>query len=130
MSFGSVEFYNEKLDEFTKIGISGTLKERQVQKAKQFAGKTPRDFHWTDPTYRPRLGKWQGNTRWTKAGFTIGMYRPFFKRCLYFNTDLNHRVSKFPAIYPRTRHFREPWDVLVTDSRGECAIPCANDRTQ
>ena len=120
----SVEFYQEKLDEFTKTGVSGTLQERQ-RKAKQFLGKTPRNFHPTDPTYRDLANgkEYQVN----EAGFTTGMYRPFFKRWLYFNADLNHRVSKFPEIYPEPKSenigmsltaavANVPFHILMTDA--------------
>ena len=120
----TIEFYQKKLDEFTKTGASGTIMERQ-RKAKQFLGKTPRDFHPTDPTFRDLAnGK---EYKVNEGGFTVAMYRPFFKRRLYFNADLNHRVSKFPEIYPESTSenmgisltatgANVPFHILMTDA--------------
>ena len=41
----AVEFYQKTLREFAKIGVSGKQKER-ADRAKQFVGETPSNFHW------------------------------------------------------------------------------------
>ena len=35
-----------------------------------------------------------------EGGFTVGMYRPFFKQRLYFDPQLNSRTGRFAEIYP------------------------------
>ena len=93
----SVEFYNGRLSEFAKIGVSGKQKER-AERAKQFVGESPRNFHWSRSNYRD-LGnctEYEVDT----DGFTLAMYRPFFKQHLYFNNQLNNDTRRFDEIYP------------------------------
>ena len=93
----NVGFYQKTLEKFSKVEVSGKQKER-IEKARQFVGETPRDFHWNADSYRDLVnGKaYEVDDR----GFTVGMYRPFFKQRLYFNSQLNSRTGKFPEIFP------------------------------
>ena len=93
----TVEFYRETLNKFGKVGVSGKQKEK-IDRAKQFVGETPRDFHWNGESYRALAN----GTRYhvDNSGFTAAMYRPFFKQCLYFNSQLNSRTGRFLEIYP------------------------------
>ena len=93
----TIEFYQKKAGEFAKTGASGNLKER-VERAKQFVGKTPWDFHWNADNYRDLASGKEYEV--DESAFTVGMYRPFFKQRLYFNSDLNSRVRRFSVIYP------------------------------
>ncbi|MFH5803947.1 DEAD/DEAH box helicase [Alienimonas sp. DA493] len=39
-----------------------------------------------------------------KEGFRVALYRPFFKRWMYFNRRLNEVVYKMPRLFPTERH--------------------------
>ena len=120
----TVDSYQKTLDEFSKVGVSGKKMER-VNRAKQFVSETPRDFHWNADSYSDLANckAYEVDGR----GFTVGMYRPFFKRRLYFNSQLNSRTGKFPRIYPEATSenlgialtatgANVPFHALMTDS--------------
>ena len=93
----SVDFYNGRMESFKKVGATGNQKEKVAQ-AKEFAGATPRDFHWRPENHRHMV---RGKKYDARSGYlTIGAYRPFFKQRLYLNPDLNSRVRRFSKIYP------------------------------
>ena len=93
----TIDFFNDRMESFRKIGATGNQKEKETR-AKEFAGVTPREFHWRPENHRHMVG---GREYAASAGnFTVGAYRPYFKQRLYFNPDLNSRIRKFPAIYP------------------------------
>ena len=93
----AVEFYQKTLREFAKIGVSGKQKER-ADKAKQFVGETPSNFHWNRDSYRD-LGNCE-EYQVDPSGFTVGVYRPFFRQRLYFNDLLNSETGKLFQIFP------------------------------
>ena len=93
----TLKFYKGKVEEFSKLGVSGNQRERK-EKAKEWVGKTPRDFHWNDDSYRD-LGNCE-SYQVDDGGFTVGTYRPFFRQRLYFNSQMNSRTGKFAGIFP------------------------------
>ena len=126
----TVEFYHKTVDEFAKLGVSGSLKKR-VGRAKEFVGRTPREFHWERETY----GNLANAKEFTfdENAFTAATYRPFFKQRLYFNSDLISMPRKFPTIYPSTSTenigiavtlpgVSTPFSALVTDSIADCHL--------
>ena len=95
----TVDFYNDLMESFEKVGATGSQKEKEAQ-SKDFVGSTARQFHWRPENHRHMAG---GRAYTADAGrFTVGAYRPFFKQRLYFDPDLNARVRKFPEIYPNS----------------------------
>ena len=120
----SVDFFNEKVEEFSELELTGKQKELEAT-AKEWLGKTPKDFHWNDSTIGDLV---RGNEfQVDEDGYTSGMYRPFFKQRLYFNSDLNDAVRRFPEIYPKPsfenlgiyvvgKALGTPFFALMTDS--------------
>ena len=95
----TVEFYNDLMESFKKVGVTGNQKEKEAL-AREFVGITSRQFHWRPENHRHMAS---GRVYAADGGnFTVGAYRPFFKRRLYFDPDLNARVRKFPEIYPNS----------------------------
>ena len=94
----SIAFYNQQVEEFLKTNPFGSAQQRDA-KAKAFAKKDPRQFHWRDEVYRDLANGRKFD--WKEEDFVQSSYRPFFKQHLYFNRNLNCRVRLFPRIFPK-----------------------------
>ena len=93
----NLAFYNEQAAAFQATNPEGSLTERMA-KAKAFAAIDPQQFHWDAKNYRDLAN---GETYTIRdAGFTVSLYRPFFKQRLYFDNRLNNSARDFQEIYP------------------------------
>ena len=43
--------------------------------------------------------------RWNSESIRTGLYRPFERQLLYFDSDLNHRQGKLPTMFPTPEHY-------------------------
>ena len=120
----TVEFFQMKVEEFAKLNVAGNQKER-IERAKQLVGRTPKDFHWTAESYRDLANVKRYD--FCESEFTVGMYRPFYRQHLCFNSQLVTRIGGFPSIYPSltsknlgigltSTGVSAPFHTLMTDS--------------
>ena len=94
----SIAFYNQQVDDFIKTAPSGSAQQKN-EKAKSFAKKDPSQFHWREEVYRDLAnGK---KFEWIEEEFVESTYRPFNRQHLYFSSNLNCRIRRFPQIYPQ-----------------------------
>ena len=126
----SVDFYNERVEEYRETNPTGSIAERAAQ-GKAFVGDTPSRFHWGRENYRDLAN---GATyKVQDADFRTGVYRPFFKQRLYFNRDLNNSVRDFQELYPdqafknlgiyvRGHGCPDPFSTLITDGITDLAL--------
>ena len=120
----TVDFYERKRKAFARKSSSSKQKDR-IAEAKEFVGNTPRQFHWNAESCRDLANGREYKV--DEGGFTVGVYRPFFKQRLYFNPLLNSRIGRFAEIYPDPSSENQgiavtatganvPFHALMTDS--------------
>ena len=93
----SVDYYNAQVTAFLTANPSGSRKELETR-ARAFTIDSPRDFHWCRENYRDLTNGTHYEV--SKADYTTGTYRPFFKQYLCFNRKLNSEIRRLPEIYP------------------------------
>ena len=87
----TISYYNEQRVDFNKITGNNKIED--------FINRDPEKIVWTDTLIRDAAKNIEYIVDFEKYKRT-GIYRPFFKQCLYFNKLLIHRVYQQPKIFP------------------------------
>ena len=90
----SIDFYNQQMDAFEKM-----RKQNQKLKFDDFITYDSTKLNWTDTVKRDAE---KGiKYKFENDSLTKGLYRPYFKQCVYFSNNLNHRVYQLPKLFPK-----------------------------
>ena len=87
----AIDFYN---NEVARLSDS-------VQSSKcgiESINRDERNFSWSSKQIKDVMNKKKYS--FSKKSVYTGLYRPFQKSCIYFNSQLNERVGKLPLLFP------------------------------
>lgn len=104
----SVDFFNNQVRDFAQY-----LKEEgsgSAAKVEDFIDRDPVKISWSSSLI-PKVARGV-QLEYAQSRIVTSSYRPFCKQYLYYDGDLNHRVSQMPAMFPDAEH--ENFGLLVT----------------
>jgi len=88
--------YNREVERY-KLACKGKSKD-EWPKVEDFVDTDPKRISWSS-SLLPNVAR--GRTaNFSAASIVVGVYRPYSKQYLYFDGMMNHRVGKFPKIFP------------------------------
>lgn len=89
--------YNQELERFNSA-FPGIVGKDRADKVDDFVDTDPTKISWTS-SLKQRLARGM-NVKLVPSHITQGIYRPFFKQWVYYDSALNHRVGQLPNIFP------------------------------
>jgi len=92
-----VSFYNSELKRFAKAYGSLNKKSR-AEKVSRYINTDPTHISWSSSLLDDLSGLHKAD--FAPKRVVTGQYRPFHKQWLYFDSMMNHRVSKMYSIFP------------------------------
>ncbi len=88
--------YNREVERY-RLACKGKSKD-EWPKVEDFVDNDPNRISWSS-SLLPNVAR--GRTAvFSAASIVVGVYRPYSKQYLYFDGMMNHRVGKFPKIFP------------------------------
>ncbi len=104
----TITFYNHEVDRY--LAVCENIITVNYPEVKEIVDSDQKKIKWSSSLLpKVRAGK--------KADFSLeatrtGLYRPFVKQWLYFDSMMNHRISKMSQLFPTTKH--ENFVITVT----------------
>ncbi len=95
-----IENYNNEVDRYT-LACKGYTKD-QWPKLETFVERDPKRISWSS-SLLPNVARGR-KACFNSARLVSSMYRPFTKQWLYFDDMMNHRVAKWPRLFPTPEH--------------------------
>lgn len=91
-----ISFYNDQVKEYKKL--SAGLSKNELFNLEKFISNDPTKISWSSSlkNYLQRGLSF----KFDESNIVKCLYRPYIKHFLYFDNNLNHRVSQFPKIHP------------------------------
>ncbi|WP_405783203.1 DEAD/DEAH box helicase family protein [Streptomyces sp. NBC_01378] len=120
-----IEFYNAQAEDFRAHCKALGISKPSVADAEKFIDRNPMRISWSSSLISKLM---QGKKiEYVAERAIVGTYRPFDRRAVYFDRDLNHRPGKLPQMFPTPDHKNfgfyttgtgsdEPFSLLMTDA--------------
>ena len=93
---GMIDFYNLELDKYQEALINGT---KPI--IKNFVTYDNSKFSWSSSLIPSKVAN-NIKTTFNNSKIVRSLYRPFTKTWCYFDSIMNHRISKLSLIFPET----------------------------
>lgn len=94
-----IDFYNEEEQRF-EIACLESKKDEHKIKVESFVKNDPTNISWSSSLLQYLVRNKKFN--YSSKNILHSEYRPFTKRWLYYDGNLNHRVGQMPRIFPNT----------------------------
>jgi predicted helicase len=92
----SINFYNKECKNFSKLTFND-----KFQNPEKYINLDPTLISWSSTLINKiKSSKYIDYS----ANIIVSIYRPFSKQFLYFDDQINNRVSQFPKIFPTQKH--------------------------
>lgn len=95
---GMISFYNSEVDRYQHVEAVQGVK----PKVEDFVDMDPKKISWSS-SLLPNVARGRKAT-FSNSKVVVGAYRPYNKLWLYFDGMMNHRVGKWPTLYPTPSH--------------------------
>jgi predicted helicase len=92
-----IDFYSKEVDRFAKKFTNAQRNEREAA-VDGFVDTDPARISWSS-SLLANLSRFKHGT-FSASSITPGLYRPYSKRWIYFNSFFNHRPYQMPRIFP------------------------------
>ncbi len=96
----TIDVYNSEVDRYQSVW--SLMRKEQRPPIEDFVERDPRKISWSS-SLLPEVARGHSVT-FDSARIVISMYRPFDKEWLYFDSTMNHRVGKWPRLFPTPQH--------------------------
>lgn len=96
----TIDCYNKEVANYVRI-CKGRRKE-DCPSVEEVVDKDPKKISWSS-SLLPNVGRGR-NASFDSSCIRPAIYRPFNKQWLYFDGMMNHRVGKWPKLFPTEKH--------------------------
>ena len=95
----TILFFNEQVQAFAKVN-AGKTRSELIKLADEFVDADATKISWSS-SLKEDVAR-QREARFAAESIGVSHYRPFCKQAIYYDTQLIHRLSQMPSIFPRS----------------------------
>jgi len=94
----TISFFNTQVRQFSKVS-DGRSRSDLIKFADEFVDSDAKKISWSS-SLKEDVAR-NREAQFSTANITKGLYRPFCKQAVYYDSQLIHRRSQMPSVYPR-----------------------------